>query len=269
MSVSKYFMLRPSAMDWDFIEKHYPNYYRSNAILKSDDMSYCLGDMGDVPRDTVITEESYKAFEEYAEDLAYRVENGFADFIGSSLTFGQAADYFDDWLYAVAVLEGVGCIQVSEAVRFWAEKVFNTPAEKRRQWYAGRLSSDPKPSDPKPSDPKPSDPKPSDPKPSDAERLLIEVANYIALKYGLVFGENGESVLDVSENILQAHLYRDAESGFSFFLKPNQFGLSVFGSSRYFPLQSIMIGNEMPISAAQTLIDILISGNAPNTVVSG
>lgn len=99
-------MLRPSALDWDFIEKHYPNYYRSNAILKSDDMSYCLGDMGDVPRDTVITEESYKAFEEYAEDLAYRVENGFADFIGSGLTFGQAADYFDDWLYAVAVLEG-------------------------------------------------------------------------------------------------------------------------------------------------------------------
>ena len=85
MSVSKYFMLRPSALDWDFIEKHYPNYYRSNAILKSDDMSYCLGDMGDVPRDTVITEESYEAFEEYAEDLAYRVENGFADFIGSGL----------------------------------------------------------------------------------------------------------------------------------------------------------------------------------------
>lgn len=197
MSVSKYFMLRPSALDWDFIEKHYPNYYRSNGILKSDDMSYCLGDMGDVPRDTVITEESYKAFEEYAEDLAYRVENGFADFIGSGLTFGQAADYFDDWLYAVAVLEGEGCIQVSEAVRLWAEKVFNTPAEKRRQWYAGRLSSDPKP--------------------SDAERLLI----------------------------------------------------SVFGSSKYFPLQSIVISNEMPIAAAQTLIDILISGNAPNMVVSG
>lgn len=85
VSVSKYFMLRPSSLDWDFIEKHYPNYYRSNAILKSDDMSYCLGDMGDVPRDTVITEESYEAFEEYAEDLAYRVENGFADFIGSGL----------------------------------------------------------------------------------------------------------------------------------------------------------------------------------------
>lgn len=249
MSVSKYFMLRPSALDWDFIEKHYPNYYHSDAILKSDDMSYCLGDMGNVPCDTLITEESYKAFEEYAEDLAYRVENGFADYIGSGLTFGQAADYFDDWLYAVAVLEGDGCIQVSEAVRLWAEKVFNTPAEKRRQWYAGRLSSDPKP--------------------SDTERLLIEVANYIALKYGLVFGENGESVLDVSENILQAHLYRDAEPGFSFFLKPNQFGLSVFGSSRYFPLQSIVISNEMPIAAAQTLIDILISGNAPNMVVSG
>ena len=249
MSVSKYFMLRPSALDWDFIEKHYPNYYRSNAILKSDDMSYCLGDMGDVPRDTVITEESYKAFEEYAEDLAYRVENGFADFIGSGLTFGQAADYFDDWLYAVAVLEGEGCIQVSKAVHLWAKKVFNTPAEKRRQWYAGRLSSDPKP--------------------SDAERLLIEVANYIALKYGLVFGENGESVLDVSENILQAHLYREADPGFSFFLKPDQFGLSVFGSSKYFPLQRIVISNEMPIAAAQTLIDILISGNAPNTVFSG
>lgn len=205
--------------------------------------------MGDVPRDTVITEESYKAFEEYAEDLAYRVENGFADFIGSGLTFGQAAVYFDDWLYAIAVLEGEGCIQVSEAVHLWAEKVFNTPAEKRRQWYVGRLSSDPKP--------------------SDAERLLIEVANYIALKYGLVFGENGESVLDVSENILQTHLYREADPGFSFFFKPDQFGLSVFGSSKYFPLQSIVISNEMPIPAAQILIDILISGNAPNTVFSG
>ena len=150
VSVSKYFMLRPSSLDWDFIEKHYPNYYRSNAILKSDDMSYCLGDMGDVPRDTVITEESYEAFEEYAEDLAYRVENGFADFIGSGLTFGQTADYFDDWLYAVAVLEGEGCIQVSEAVRLWAEKIYNTPSKERRQWYTGRLSSDPKPSLPKP-----------------------------------------------------------------------------------------------------------------------
>ena len=97
---------------------------------------------------------------------------------------------------------------------------------------------------------------------------MIEVANYIALKYGLVVDENGESVLDVSENILQAHLHRDADPGFSFFLKTNQFGLSVFGSSRYFPLQSIVISNEMPISAAQTLIDILISGSAPNTAVS-
>lgn len=248
MSVSKYFMLRPSALDWDFIEKHYPNYYRSNAILKSDDMSYCLGDMGNVPCDTLITEESYKAFEEYAEDLAYRVENGFADFIGSGLTFGQTADYFDDWLYAVAVLEGEGCIQVSEAVRLWAEKIYNTPSKERRQWYIGRLSSDPKP--------------------SNAERLLIEVANYIALKYGLVFGENGESVLDVFENILQAHLYREAEPGFSFHLKPDRLGLSVTGYSRYLQLQSIVIGNELPIAAAQTLIDILISGNAPNTVVS-
>lgn len=134
-------------------------------------------------------------------------------------------------------------------MRLWAEKVFNTPAEKRRQWYAGRLSSDPKP--------------------SDAERLLIEVANYIALKYGLVFGENGESVLDVFENILQAHLYREAEPGFSFHLKPDRLGLSVTGYSRYLQLQSIVISNEMPIAAAQTLIDILISGNAPNTVVSG
>lgn len=248
MSVSKYFMLRPSALDWDFIEKHYPNYYRSNAILKSDDMSYCLGDMGDVPRDTVITEESYKAFEEYAEDLAYRVENGFADFIGSGLTFGQTADYFDDWLYAVAVLEGEGCVQVSEAVRLWAEKIYNTPSKERRQWYTGRLSSDPKP--------------------SDAERLLIEVANYIALKYGLVFGENGESVLDVSENILQAHLYREEEPGFSIHLKPDQLGLSVSGRSRYLQLQSMVIGNDIPASAAQTLIDILISGNVPNTAVS-
>ena len=161
MSVSKYLMRRPAILDWNFMERHYPDYYHSDAILKSDDMSYCLGDMGNVPCDTLITEESYKAFEEYAEDLAYRVENGFADFIGSGLTFGQAADYFDDWLYAVAVLEGEGCIQISEAVRLWAEKVFNTPAEKRRQWYAGRLSSDPKP--------------------SDTERLLIEVANYIAV----------------------------------------------------------------------------------------
>jgi hypothetical protein len=249
VSVSKYLMRRPAILDWNFMERHYPDYYHSDAILKSDDMSYCLGDMGNVPCDTLITEESYKAFEEYAEDLAYRVENGFADFIGSGLTFGQAADYFDDWLYAVAVLEGEGCIQVSEAVRLWAEKVFNTPAEKRRQWYAGRLSSDPKP--------------------SDAERLLIEVANYIALKYGLVFGENGESVLDVFENILQAHLYREAEPGFSFHLKPDRLGLSVTGYSRYLQLQSIVISNEMPIAAAQTLIDILISGNAPNTVVSG
>ena len=59
---------------------------------------------------------------------------------------------------------------------------------------------------------------------------MIEVANYIALKYGLVFGENGESVLDVSENILQAHLYCEADPGFSFFFKPDKFGLSVFGS---------------------------------------
>ena len=104
--------------------------------------------------------------------------------------------------------------------------------------------------------------------PADAERLLIEVANYIVLKYSLVFGENGESVLDVSENILQAHLYREAEPGFSFHLKPDRLGLSVSGRSKYIQLQNIVIGNEMPISAAQTLIDILISGNVPNTAVS-
>ena len=248
MSVSKYFMLRPSALDWNFIEKHYPDYYHSNAILKSDDMSFCIGDLGDVPCDTEITEESYQALEESAEDLAYRVENGFADFIGSGLTFGQTADYFDDWLYAVAVLEGEGCVQVSEAVRLWAEKIYNTPSKERRQWYTGRLSSDPKP--------------------SDAERLLIEVANYIALKYGLVFGENGESVLDVFENILQAHLYREAEPGFAFHLKPDRLGLSVTGYSRYLQLQSMVIGNDIPVSTAQTLIDILISGNVPNTAVS-
>lgn len=248
MSVSKYFMLRPSALDWDFIEKHYPNYYHSNAILKSNDMSFCIGDLGDVPCDTEITEESYQAFEESAGELAYRVENGFADFIGSGLTFGQTADYFDDWLYAVAVLEGEGCIQVSEAMRLWAEKVYNTPSKERRQWYSGRLSSDPKP--------------------SDAERLLIEVANYIALKYGLDFGEDGESVFGVFEHTLQVHLWQDGGLRFSFFLKPGEQGLSVYGNSKFCPLQNILIGNAMPIGAAQALIDILISGRDPHTAVS-
>lgn len=97
---------------------------------------------------------------------------------------------------------------------------------------------------------------------------MIEVANYIALKYGLVFGENGESVLDMFENILQAHLYREAEPGFAFHLKPDRLGLSVTGYSRYLQLQSMVIGNDIPVSTAQTLIDILISGNVPNTAVS-
>lgn len=122
VSVSKYLMRRPAILDWNFMERHYPDYYHSDAILKSDDMSYCLGDMGNVPCDTLITEESYKAFEEYAEDLAYRVENGFADFIGSGLTFGQAADYFDDWLYAVAVLEEKAVFRSAKRCAFGLKK---------------------------------------------------------------------------------------------------------------------------------------------------
>lgn len=248
MSVSKYFMLRPSVLDWDFIAKHYPDYYHSNAITKSNDMSFCFGDLGDVPCDTEITEESYRAFEESAGELAYRVENGFADFIGSGLTFGQAAEYFDDWLYAVAVLEGEGSVRVSEAVRLWAEKVFNTPSDERRQWYVGRLSSDSAP--------------------TASERLLIEIANYIALKYGLDFGDDGESVFGVFANTLQAHLWHDRELRFSFFLKPDGQGLSVYGSSSFSPLQTVFIDDDMPVASAQTLLAILISGRVPNTAVS-
>lgn len=248
MSVSKYFMRRPTVLDWNFMERHYPDYYHSNAVLKSDDMSFCLGDMGDIPRDTLITVESYKAFESYAEDLAYRVENGFADYIDSGLTFFQAAECFDDELFAVAILEGEGDILVGDAVRLWARKINDTSFDERKMWYLDRKSSEPVP--------------------TPGEQLLIEVANYIALKYGLDFGEDGESVFGVFEHTLQAHLWQDGGLRFSFFLKPDEQGLSMYGNSKFCPLQNILIGNAMPISAAQALIDILISGRDPHTAVS-
>ena len=104
------------------MERHYPDYYHSDAILKSDDMSYCLGDMEMYPAIRLLLRKVIRHLKNMPKTLPIVSKTAFADFIGSGLTFGQASDYFDDWLYAVAVLEGEGCIQVSEAVRLWAEK---------------------------------------------------------------------------------------------------------------------------------------------------
>lgn len=128
---------RPEGLDWDFLERFYPDYYHSDEILMSDDMSFCLDDLADDCLkwyDTVINDENHQAFVGLWEEYAYRAKNGFDEFFGDGLTYYQTQTLYDDELYAEAVLNASSDAVTPDTVR-WAEKVWNTPYKDKKAWY--------------------------------------------------------------------------------------------------------------------------------------
>lgn len=96
-------------LDWDFVEAHYPDYHRCDIICQSGDMAACF-EFADTDPDEVITADAVGRLKALASDKqesrepSYQQVQAFDDYVGSGLTFGQAARKVDDYCLAKAVL---------------------------------------------------------------------------------------------------------------------------------------------------------------------
>lgn len=107
-SVSTNPLPRPD-LDWDFVEAHYPDYHRCNIICQSNDMTACFEFAG-IDSEELITADAVGCLKALALDRlesrepSYHQVQVFDDYIGSGLTFGQAAQQVDDYCLSKAIL---------------------------------------------------------------------------------------------------------------------------------------------------------------------
>lgn len=109
-------------LNWEFVEQHYPGYHCSDAICLSNDMAACF-EFAELDADALVTEDSVAALKAQVGDSEpsdYQV-CAFDNYIGSGMTFGQAAQETDDYCLAVAIRH---CTELlPEQYRLWADNV--------------------------------------------------------------------------------------------------------------------------------------------------
>ena len=109
-------------LNWEFVEQHYPDYQRSDVICLSNDMAACF-EFAELDADALVTEDTVatlKAQASYSEPSVYQVCE-FDDYVGSGMTFGQAAQETDDYCLAVAIHHCTA--PLPEQYRLWADNV--------------------------------------------------------------------------------------------------------------------------------------------------
>lgn len=117
-------------LDWEFVEKHYPDYHRCGIICQSSDMGACL-EFAELDPDMPITEESVGRLKALAPDREYSTEpsycqvRAFDGYIGSGLTFGEASQKTDDYCLARAILHCPADEALPDAYVQWANAVLN------------------------------------------------------------------------------------------------------------------------------------------------
>lgn len=92
----------------NFVEEHYPDYFRSQSICLSGDMEACF-EYAELDGNELITDESVGRLKAQAPDKERSTEpswyqvHAFDDFIGSGKTFKQAADELNDYCLAKSI----------------------------------------------------------------------------------------------------------------------------------------------------------------------